>query len=68
MKQVVLAFAFLALIAVGCSEPVADNPVADKPDAGLATSGELLAKVDKAGLESVIADNPIVLVEFTADW
>lgn len=63
MKQVVLAFAFLALIAVGCSEPVTEREVGSAT-----TTDELLATVDKAGLESAIADNPMVLVEFTAEW
>jgi len=59
MKQIVLAFACLALFVVGCSDPVAEK---------LTPVGDLLATVDKAGLESTIAANPVVLVEFTADW
>ena len=54
MKSLLFSLALLAVFAVGCSEPVADNPAIDQ--------------VDAAGLDFAMAGNSVTLIDFTAVW
>ncbi len=74
MKQLLLSLSLLAIFAVGCNETT--TPTAKKTDGETASQAanadsdhsDLLEEVNKASFESVINDNSLTLVEFTAVW